>query len=124
MKPVRTRENGNKPERQTKIMRARGTTIFNGKRYLTRGVNEEIPLEIQMLMWALIDNRKAAKANLDYLQIFKLTPNGTAQKIIHSQEQPEYNNEITVSLICSPMKIRVWIIDSGEHCTMLLPSEY
>jgi hypothetical protein len=97
---------------------------FNGNRYLTRGIKDEIPVEIQLIMWAIIDNRKAIKADLDYLQIFQLTPQGNEQKILHSQEQPEYSNEILVPLICFPVERRIWVIDSGEYSTMLLPEEY
>lgn len=40
------------------------------KRYLTRGIDETIPLELQLFMWNAIDNMPAPK---DYLQIFELT---------------------------------------------------
>ena len=75
-------------------------------------------------MWGLIEKRKTIGADLDYLQIFQLSPQGRVQKIIHSQEKPKYSNEITVPTIGTPIAARVWVIDSGEYSTMLLPSEY
>ena len=42
----------------------------NKPRYLTRGVDAEIPLEIQLFLWEAIDNMPEPK---DYLQIFELT---------------------------------------------------
>jgi hypothetical protein len=39
----------------------------NKPRYLTRGVDLEIPLEIQLFLWTAIDNMPEPK---DYLQVF------------------------------------------------------
>ena len=77
-----------------------------------------------MVMWGLIEKRKTIGANLDYLQIFQLSPQGRVQKITHSQEVPIYTNETTIPTIGTPITARVWVIDSGEYSTMLLPSEY
>jgi len=85
--------------------------MFSNKRFLTRGVDAEIPIELQMIMWAMIDNRKASGAELDYLQIFQLSPQSGKQKVVHSQERPEYTNEILVPLVCSPVETRIWVID-------------
>ena len=44
----------------------------NDKRYLTKGVNGQLPKEIQNYCWQLIDEkRKEAGIILDYLQIFE-----------------------------------------------------
>lgn len=42
----------------------------NKKRYLTRGVNDTIPFEIQLFLWEAVDNMPAPK---DYLQVFNLS---------------------------------------------------
>ena len=42
-------------------------------RYMTRKVAEEIPLEINILLWKLIDELNVEK---DYLQVFELNPIG------------------------------------------------
>ena len=39
-------------------------------RYITRGINEKIDLQLQILLWSLVDDLKVEK---DYLQVFKLS---------------------------------------------------
>ena len=39
-------------------------------RYLTRGVDAEIPLHLQMFLWDAVDNMPHPK---DYLQVFRLS---------------------------------------------------
>ena len=39
--------------------------MFDNSRYLTRGVNQSIPLELQIFMWSCIGNLKIEK---DYLE--------------------------------------------------------
>lgn len=36
-------------------------------RYITRGINEKIDLQLQILLWSLVDNLKIEK---DYFAIF------------------------------------------------------
>ena len=43
--------------------------MFTGKRYLTRGLQAEIPFELHLFMWCCIDNLQDKK---DYFQIFEL----------------------------------------------------
>ena len=69
------------------------SALFTNERYLTRGINAEIPPITQLLLWELIDERNVIGAELDYLQVFRLERDGKQQKIIHSQEQPPYERE-------------------------------
>lgn len=94
---------------------------FTGQRYLTRGVQSEIPFDLQMFMWYLINNLNEPK---DYLQVFRLSvsDNGT-QRIIHEQEVPAYSREYDVQTD-NPVSAKVYVIDDGDHCTMLLAEEY
>ena len=47
-------------------------------RYLTRGVDAEIPLYLQMFLWDAVDNMPQPK---DYLQVFRLSEeNGLDRK--------------------------------------------
>lgn len=39
--------------------------MFNGKKYVSRQVNEIVPMEIPILMWNMIDELKS-KMDLDY----------------------------------------------------------
>ena len=46
-------------------------------------------LDIQLLLWAMIDKRKQAEIEVDYLQVFELSiiskDGVTVQKVIHRQ---------------------------------------
>jgi len=93
-------------------------------RYLTRGVDNEIPLALQIFMWERIDELPEPR---DYLQIFELSETATGmQKTVHKQEQPEYKVEyvITEELASKAVTAKIFVIDDGDHCTMLLAEEY
>lgn len=94
--------------------------MFTNKRYLSRGVDDTIPIELQLFMWACIDQLPEPR---DYLQIFDLEQVGNMQSITHRSEQPEYRK---VYLLPSddPISEKLYIIDDGDHSTMLLASEY
>lgn len=102
--------------------------MFDGQRYITRGANEKLTFELQLLLWSLIDDRKRKKKSLDYLQIFEIsssTMDGkSVVRIIHRQEEPKSKVEHTFYLDVKIGAIKIWAIDSGEYCTMLLPDEY
>ncbi|WP_368756818.1 DUF960 family protein [Enterococcus avium] len=101
-----------------------------GNRYITRGVNEQVPKEIQQRCFQLIDEKvKQAEIQLDYLQIFEFNRDdqrGTIT-IIHRQEEPffiDYHEcRITKDLVNFQIK-KLWVIDDHTHQTMLLPEEY
>lgn len=89
-------------------------------RYLTRGVDAEIPIELQVIMWQAVDEMPEPK---DYLQIFNLSEENGLQVIHHTSEQPEF--EMTYIIPSEkPITAKIYIIDDGEHCTMLLAEEY
>jgi len=90
-------------------------------RYLTRGVDSEIPLEIQLFMWQCIDRMPEPK---DYLQVFSLSVENDLQVIHHTSEEPEYNMTYILPTIINPVTAKVYVIDDGDHCTMLLAEEY
>lgn len=94
--------------------------MYDNKRYLTCGVDSTIPLEIQLFLWECVERMPAPK---DYLQVFDLEQVGCMQSIIHSSEEPEYRK---VYMIPSdtPITEKLYIIDDGDHSTMLLASEY
>ena len=94
--------------------------MFDNNRYLTCGVDSSIPLELQVFLWECVERMTAPK---DYLQVFELSSSGSMQSIIHSSEEPEYRK---VYMIPSdtPITEKLYIIDDGDHSTMLLASEY
>ena len=96
-------------------------------RYVTRGVNEEVDIRLQLIMWSMIDKlNDEGNVELDYLQVFKLRKEGNKIVINQSQEVPEYSctYEIEIEDIQIEDEIKVYVIDSGEYSTMLFPSEY
>lgn len=93
--------------------------MFKNAKYLTRGVQSEIPIELQIFMWGCIESVPEP----DYLQIFRLEPMKTMQKIIHEQEEPECRKEYLLKSD-DPITAKVYIIDDGDHSTMLLAEEY
>ncbi|EQA6964973.1 TPA: DUF960 domain-containing protein [Listeria monocytogenes] len=99
-----------------------------GQRFLTPGIKEGVPLEVQLLLWHLIDT---ANCQMDYLQIFELHKENHANKliIIHRQEEPEQKRKVTFQLgkYAKELQVlprKIWVIDDGDHQTMLLPEEY
>jgi len=89
-------------------------------RYVTSGIQAEIPLFLQCLLWKAIEELKGEK---DYFQVFELTVENGTQIVKHTTEQPFYECEIKVSTP-NPVHQKVYAIDDGEHCTMLLAEEY
>ena len=99
--------------------------MFKNKRFITKGVESDVALLLQLFMWQCIDEMKVPK---DYLQVFQLTLEDNKQKIIHTQEffdKPEYKREYLLKLADTPIFIgKIFVIDDGEHSTMMLASEY
>ena len=96
-------------------------------RYVTRGVNEEVDIRLQLMIWSMLDKLKdEGNVELDYLQVFRIRKEGNKIVISQSQEVPEYSctYEIELEDIKIDDEIKVYVIDSGEYFTMLFPSEY
>lgn len=99
-----------------------------GQRFLTPGIKEGVPLEVQLLLWHLIDDSDWQR---DYLQIFELYKGNHVNKliIIHRQEEPGQKRKVSFQLGQYAKEFpvipnKVWVIDDGDHQTMLLPEEY
>ncbi|WP_367377497.1 DUF960 family protein [Enterococcus gilvus] len=99
-------------------------------RYITKGVNEQVPRDMQLRCWQYIDEKvKQLLIQLDYLQIFEFSRDDQrgAITIIHRQEEPffiDYHEcRISNDLINFQIK-KLWVIDDQAHQTMLLPEEY
>lgn len=77
--------------------------------------------------WNCINTLKEQGKELDYLQVFELSKERADdvfyQKIEHRQEVPEYS--MTYRIFPSEMiDAKVFVIDDGEHSTMILSNEY
>lgn len=94
--------------------------MFDNTRYLTCGVDSSIPIELQLFLWECVERMPAPK---DYLQVFELKPVDNLQSITHSSEEPEYR-QVYMIPSDAPIKEKLYIIDDGDHSTMLLASEY
>ena len=90
-------------------------------RYLTRGVDAEILIDIQIFMWEAVDNMPEPK---DWLQVFNLSVENGLQIIHHTSEQPEFDMTYILTALTKAVTAKVYIIDDGDHCTMLLSEEY
>ena len=98
-------------------------------RYVTCEINDELPGEIQMMLWLAIDSVRVLTDNkLDYLQVFTFKKvSDTVLEIRHEQEQPEevrihytgYKDEYRKFI-----NEKVFVIDDGDHSTMLFAYEY
>lgn len=101
--------------------------MFSDDRYLTRGVNESIPVEIQLFIWNAISNMPAPK---DYFQIFNLSNENGLQIIHHTSEQPKFDMTYIIPEIVNPVSAKIYVIDDyyadeNKHiATMLLAEEY
>lgn len=97
--------------------------MFDGKKFITRGVNATIPLTLQLLLWQMIDTAPVPK---DYLQVFKLSVKDQKLHIEHSQEEPSYKKEIDFQLSRDEISVSasLFVIDDGDHSTMLMAEEY
>ena len=93
--------------------------MFSLNRYATARVSEEIPLDLQVFMWACIDMLH----DEDYLQVFELTATLEGQRIVHIQEQPEYREEYLIQSD-KPLSAKIFVIDDLEYATMLFADEY
>ena len=99
--------------------------MFQGKRFVTRGVVDTIPPEVQLFLWSLLDSLIAKRTvELDYLQVFELVGAGGQQTIIHRQEMPDYQAVYQFDNVVSPLNGKLYVIDDFTYATMLLCQEY
>jgi hypothetical protein len=101
-------------------------TFSKTKRYLTRGINELVPLAVQILLWDKIDALVASDVTTDYLQVFTFEVTDHVV-LTHSQEQPEYKKEYKYPLkdeFKALNHVKIYVIDDITHSTMLLSREY
>ena len=94
--------------------------MFDNNRYLTCGVDSTIPLELQLFLWDCVERMPAQR---DWLQIFELNAEGPMQAITHRSEEPVYSMKYLIPSD-TPIMSKLYIIDDGDHSTMLLADEY
>ena len=94
--------------------------MFDNNRYLTCGVDNAIPIELQLFLWNCVDGLPEPR---DHLQVFDLKQVGSLQCIAHRSEEPEYHMEYLLPSE-HPITEKLYIIDDEDHSTMLLANEY
>lgn len=98
------------------------------ERLITKGIQQEIPIEIQILLWNMQDKLRKQQKEIDYLQVYRLEAvQKNLQLIEHTAEQPFYQ----MSYYCvveNAVTEKVYIIETDYTTklveTMLLASEY
>lgn len=102
--------------------------MFNNKKNITIGIEERIQLDIQTFMWKCIEEAGKNGVELDYLQVFKLTQERIDdiffQSIEHKQEIHKYSKTYGILVNGDPINEKVFVIDDGRYCTMMLEEEY
>ena len=94
---------------------------FKNQRFITKGVAEKVNPLLQVFMWKCIDDMPIRQ---DYLQVFKGSIYDGKQKIIHTQEVPEFEREY-LFLADAPFFVgKIFVIDDETHSTMILAEEY
>ena len=95
---------------------------------MTRGIQAEIPIGLQLILWSMIDDNIRKGLPMDYLQIFNLSPyhkpGAVYQKIIHVQEVPARKKEAIINVIDTAVTAKIYVIDDVTHITMLYANEY
>ena len=102
---------------------------FEGKKYLTRGVDNTIPIQLQIFIWEVIEDLTRSEIELDYLQIFTISKTESMITVEHKQEEPvefirEYNLLDIDILGVDVEAVKIYVIDNVDHCIMLLAEEY
>lgn len=96
--------------------------MFDKMKLVTSGINSTLSLELQVMLWNMIDNLEGER---DYLQVFELTRTDAQNiRIVHKQEEPEYEKSYSKPESIDEDHIKVFVIDDGDYSTMLLSSEY
>ena len=106
----------------------KGYTFDVTTRYITRGINEQVPVNLQMLLWDKVDRVVSSTLPADYLQMFTFEKTKENKLLIyHKQEQPMLEASFEIPLNSQNEKLigkKVYIIDDIDHSTMLFADEY
>ena len=98
-------------------------------RYVTCGIDKDLPRELQQLIWVSIEARIFfAEGKIDYLQVFTFKKVGDETIALHhEQEEPPMLNVHYTNYRPEYEAIlneKIFVIDDGDHSTMLFAYEY
>ncbi|MFI3166799.1 MAG: DUF960 family protein [Bacillota bacterium] len=94
---------------------------------MTRGIANEIPVEVQAFMWNIITEQVAACGGVDYLQVFTFSRNDNQLIVHYKQEIPEVSRRFAIEYRDEFYKFlqeTIFVIDEINHSTMLFAHEY
>ena len=94
--------------------------MFNNQKFLTRGIESEIPSWLVHLMWHMVLTMEIEEK--DYLQVFKLTKTPVGQHIVHEQEQRFRSGKARIMIATSAFGMGVNIPDIRLIIVSQLPS--
>lgn len=101
-------------------------TMFTDKpQYMTRGIADKLPFQLMAYLWEYI-RKLGEETELDYLQVFSFSTENDKLIIKHSQEVPPAEKEYVLDM-CPGFPVpdeKIFVIDDGDHATMLWASEY
>ena len=99
-------------------------------RYITRGISEQLSLDLQILLWNMVKERDY-QGRTDYLHIFRLQEDENILSITHEQEQPTYKLEYHYTNYVKNQNVlpkKVYVIREDDvdifFYVMLLPEEH
>ena len=102
--------------------------MFDNERYITCGISDKVPEELQQTLWSAIELQRKFCSQLDYLQVFTFQRIGKDTLAIRqSQEQPNFGITHYTNYKKEYEEIlneKIFIIDDGSHSTMLFAKEY
>ena len=98
-------------------------------RYVTCGIDQRLPQDLQRLIWTSIDARILfSNEKIDYLQVFTFKKiDEEILSLHHEQEQPPILNVHYTNYRPEYEEIineKIYVIDDGDHSTMLFAYEY
>ena len=98
------------------------------ERLITKGIQQKIPIEIQILLWNMQDKLRKQHKEIDYLQVYRLEAvQKHLQLIEHTAEQP-FHQMYYYYVVDNAVTEKVYIIETDYGAklveTMLLAREY
>lgn len=101
--------------------------MFNNERFMSKGIQDNISLELQLFMWSCIDTLKWKEKKIDSLHVFELSIEKRNdiifQNLEHRQEVQKYNRLYKIPSK-EAITEKIFVIDDGLHSTMMLAEEY
>jgi hypothetical protein len=99
------------------------------KRYITCGIDQRLPQDLQRLIWTSVDARILfSNEKIDYLQVFTFKKiDEEILSLHHEQEEPPLLNVHYTNYrpeYDDILNEKIFVIDDGDHSTMLFAYEY